>query len=156
MERAMGESRNASRFSSQAARKNNTDEMITKFLTNVCDSRPAGNARARVRGLAAAIERHCGGTSGDHRDYDPSYLPETGRPPGSQNRAAQRKWQGKYGMLPLDHFQSCAQIFQQGHKLIVKEKFGVRRKMDSDETWRIPFSSLRSRSAGQNDSPQAF
>src|SRR5215475_13915223 len=52
---ATGESASVRTFSCEAARTNTAHETNTNVVTNVGLSVPAGNARVRVRGLAASI-----------------------------------------------------------------------------------------------------
>ena len=73
-------------------------------------------------GVGEAIEGHGSGTGGEHGDYDPEKLMGGGKSGSGQHGSTERERESEDGMLPLDHFKGDAQVVEDGHGKIVKQK----------------------------------
>ena len=88
--------------------------------------RQSASRRTRIgrvnRGVGQAIESHRRRARRNHGDDDPSQLPPRRQSSGCQHRSAERKWERKDRVLPLDHLQRDLQISEETHEIIVKQR----------------------------------
>src|SRR5215469_18741063 len=96
--------------------------------------RKSSRTRPRIRGIYCrvgnAVKRHRRRSCRDHCNNNPSQL-VTGWPAArGQHRAAERKRESKYRMLPLDHLERRVQVVQDCHVTILASptsRFGAKR-----------------------------
>ena len=79
----------------------------------------SAGAGARVGGVdggvGEAIEGHGGGAGGEHGDDDPEKLMGGGKAGSGEHGPAESEGEGEDGVLPLNHFESDAEIVKEGH-----------------------------------------
>src|SRR5580692_9703407 len=114
---------NESRFNWEAAKTNSAHDTSTNVMTKPGVSVPAGSARVWVRGLAASIEAsarrfesHRRRSSRDHGDDDPDQCVSAGEAVCRQHGSAEREGKHEDRVLPFDHFESYAQVVENGHQ----------------------------------------
>ncbi|HZZ14970.1 MAG TPA: hypothetical protein VFE08_03310, partial [Candidatus Sulfotelmatobacter sp.] len=63
-----------------------------------------------------------GGAGGNHGNNDPEQLMGIGQAGGGKHCSAKREWEGKDGVLPLDHLKRHTEVAEEGHWKIVRQK----------------------------------
>ena len=99
---------------------------------------PGGErARAGARigridgGIGEAVKGHGGGASGEHGNHDPDKLMSGGKSRGRQHGSTKSEGEREDRVLPLDHFQSDAEVVEDGHGTIVEQQFSVLTKRNT-------------------------
>jgi hypothetical protein len=77
-------------------------------------------------GVGEAIEGHGGGAGGEHGDDDPEKLMGGGKAGSGEHSATESERESEDGVLPLNHFESDAEIVKDGHGTIVEQAPGRR------------------------------
>ena len=72
-------------------------------------------------GVGEAIEGHGGGAGGEHGDDDPEKLMGGGEAGSGEHGSAESEGESEDGVLPLDHFESDAEVMEDGHGKIVEQ-----------------------------------